>query len=43
MGRTWVKDAPSTEAIEQTLIENGFDQRYWNFEIHAYAVNVEDF
>ncbi len=38
-----VTDAPSAEEIERQLVEGGFDRRYWELEIHAYATNGEDF
>lgn len=41
--RTWIRDGQSPEHIEQELIDNGFDKRYWNYEIFSYSVNGEDF
>lgn len=45
LGNGWpvVMQAANKAALEQQMIEAGFDKRYWGFEIHAYSVNGEDF
>jgi hypothetical protein len=42
-GTCYIDRVPNEQAAVEKFVKDGFDQRYWNFEVFAYSVNGEDF